>query len=30
MFPALAKDLFSVAGIIDEMNEAREKFFSFD
>jgi len=30
MFPVFAKDLFSVAGIIDEMNEAREKFFSFD
>jgi hypothetical protein len=30
MFPTFAKNLFSVAGIIDEMNEAREKFFSFD
>jgi len=30
MFPVFAKDLFSVAGITDEMNEAREKFFSFD
>jgi len=30
MLPVFAKGLFSVAGIIDEMNEAREKFFSLD